>query len=136
MHFDDKRFESPDHFDPDHFAGVTELATELSNGPWEKRDHYGYGTGRRFCPGAHLAERNLFLAMAKILWAYKIKEGKKPVNTDPIEGYCEGFLVCCYDFDAEFEVRGETRKATILREYEEAERDVFGKYQLTGDERA
>ncbi|KAK5163102.1 uncharacterized protein LTR77_010886 [Saxophila tyrrhenica] len=136
MHFDEERFKNPYDFDPDHFEGVTTLATELSNGAWEKRDHYGYGTGRRFCPGAHLAERNLFLAMAKILWGYDVKAGKKPVDTDPVTGYCEGFLVCANDFDAEFEVRGEKRKETILREYEEAERDVFGNYELSGEERA
>ena len=57
MHFDEKRFKNAHDFDPDHFAGVTTLATELANGSYENRDHYGYGTGRRFCPGAHLAER-------------------------------------------------------------------------------
>jgi len=136
MHFDEERFKNPYVFDPDHFDGVTTLATELSNGAWEKRDHYGYGTGRRFCPGAHLAERNLFLAMVKTLWGYNIKAGKKAVDTDPVTGYCEGFLVCANDFDADFEVRGETRKETILREFEEARRDVFGRFEFGGEEKA
>ncbi|KAK3702421.1 hypothetical protein LTR37_014887 [Vermiconidia calcicola] len=137
MHFDEKRFKNAHDFDPDHFAGVTTLATELANGSYENRDHYGYGTGRRFCPGAHLAERNLFLAMAKLLWAYNIKPGKtgRP-DTDPVTGYCEGFLVCANDFDAEFEVRGEKRRKTILREYEEAERDVFPRFERVGKEKA
>lgn len=74
--------------------------------------------------------------MAKLLWAFNMKPGKTKVDTDPVTGYCEGFLVCCYDFDAEFEVRGEKKKETILREFEEADRDVFGKFPLTGDERA
>ena len=133
---DEERFPSPEKFDPDHFAGVTTLATELSNGPYEKRDHYAYGTGRRFCPGAHVAERNLFLAMAKLLWGFKIKPGKVKPDLDPVTGYCEGFLVCAYDFDAEFEVRGERRAETIKREFEEAKRDVFGKYEATGEEKA
>ena len=62
----------------------------------------------------HIAERNLFLAMAKLLWAYNIKPGKTKPDTDPVTGYCEGFLVCANDFDAEFEVRSEGRKETIL----------------------
>ena len=139
MQHDPKRFANPDAFDPDHYAGCTALATELSNGPWEKRDHYGYGTGRRFCPGAHLAERNLFLAMAKLLWAYDITPGKDEKggvvtpDTDPVTGYCEGFLVCANDFKADFAVRGEKRKETILREFDEAE-SVFAKYAAAGDE--
>jgi cytochrome P450 family 619 len=136
MHYDEQRFKDPEKFDPDHFKGTTNLATELSNGDWSKRDHYGYGTGRRFCPGAHVAERNLFLAMSKILWAFNIKPGKQAVDTDPVTGYCEGFLVCANDYDAEYELRSEKRKETILREFDEASRNVFGKYELTGEEKA
>ncbi|KAK5126661.1 hypothetical protein LTR85_009595 [Meristemomyces frigidus] len=140
LQHDPERFANPDAFDPDHFAGSTTLATELANGSWEKRDHYGYGTGRRFCPGAHLAERNLFLAMAKLLWAFEIGPGKDgngnamQPDLDPRTGYCEGFLVCANDFGAGFHVRGDERKQTILREFEEAERDVFGKFEAGGDE--
>jgi hypothetical protein len=43
--------------------------------------------------------------------------------------------VCANDFDAEFEVRGEKREATILREFEETGR-VFNKFELTGEEKA
>ena len=136
MHFDEERFPNPEVFDPDHFAGTTTLANELANGPYEKRDHYGYGTGRRFCPGVHIAERNLFLAMVKLLWGFEIKPGKKALDTNPVTGYSEGFLVCANDFDATFEVRGKERQETILREFEEAERDVFGKYQPVGEEKA
>lgn len=140
MHFDPLRFENPNTFDPEHFAGVTTLATDLANGPWEKRDHYGYGTGRRFCPGAHLAERNLFLAMAKLLWAFEIGPGRDgggrviEPDLDPVTGYCEGFLVCANDFGAEFRVRGEGRREAILREFGEAEREIFGRYEAGGEE--
>ena len=136
LHFDGSRFKDPENFDPEHFAGVTTLASELANGPWEKRDHYGYGTGRRFCPGVHVAERNLFLAMAKLLWGFDIKAGRKMPDTDPATGYCEGFLVCAKDFEAEFEVRESERRETILREFGEAEREVFGRYAPVGEERA
>ncbi|KAK1808405.1 hypothetical protein LTR12_017238 [Friedmanniomyces endolithicus] len=134
MQHDPKRFANPEVFDPEHYAGCTTLATELANGPWEKRDHYGYGTGRRFCPGAHLAERNLFLAMAKLLWAFNISSKTVP-DTDPVTGYSEGFLVCVKDFDADFKPRSDRRRETILREFDEA-KPVFDKFLATGDERA
>lgn len=147
LHHDPTRFANPSTFDPDHYATTTSsstrttlLATDLANGPWEKRDHYGYGAGRRFCPGAHLAERNLFLAMAKLLWGFHIqpsKKDKKGPDLDPRTGYSEGFLVCAKDFGAEFQVRGgQEREATIRREFEQAEREVFGRFEACGEERA
>ncbi|KAI7323021.1 putative cytochrome P450 [Hortaea werneckii] len=143
LHHDSTRFANPSTFDPDHYASTTPttlLATDLANGPWEKRDHYGYGAGRRFCPGAHLAERNLFLAMAKLLWGFHIqpsKKDKKGPDLDPRTGYSEGFLVCAKDFGAEFQVRGgQEREATIRREFEQAEREVFGRFEACGEERA
>ena len=70
MHHDEVRFPNPDTFDPDNYKGVTALAPELATAAdYERRDHYGYGSGRRLCPGIHLAERNLFLGVAKLLQA-------------------------------------------------------------------
>ncbi|KAK4989771.1 hypothetical protein LTR66_006973 [Elasticomyces elasticus] len=130
LHHDPDRFTDPEVFDPDHYAGVTALAPELAtSADYSKRDHYGYGSGRRLCPGIHLAERNLFLAMAKLLWAFEFKDKKgKEVDVDPVTGYSEGFLVCAEDFECEISVRGEKRRETILREFEEAERDVFARF--------
>lgn len=134
MHHDPTRYKNPEAFDPDHFAGCTKLAPDLANGPYEDRDHYGYGAGRRLCPGIHLAERNLFFAMAKLLWAYRIlpaldESGQEiPVETDPQTAYSEGFLVCAHDFPARFEIRGEERRKTVLREFGEAEK-LFAKYE-------
>ena len=135
LHHDPVRFPNPDVFDPDHFKGVTALAPVLATATDEEtRDHYGYGSGRRLCPGIHLAERNLFLAMAKLLWAFDFAkkvdaQGEEmEVDVDPRTGYSEGFLVCAKDFPCEIGVRGEKRKATIEKEFEEARRDVFSKF--------
>lgn len=75
LHHDPKRHAHPDIFDPERYAGRTLLAPEyVSCADPEQRDHYGYGSGRRICPGIHLAERNLFLAIAKLLWAFRMAE--------------------------------------------------------------
>jgi hypothetical protein len=136
MQHDAARYSNPEVFDPEHFVGCTKLAPELANGPWEERDHYGYGAGRRLCPGIHLAERNLFLAMAKLLWAFEISPavdtetgGDVGVSTDPREAYCEGFLVCAYDFPARFRIRGAEREGTVLKEFGEVE-GVFKRFEV------
>lgn len=133
MHHDEKRFANPGVFDPDHYKGQTALAPELASGDWEKRDHWGYGSGRRICPGIHLAERNLFLAISKLLWAFDFEAGEDE-NGNPIEpdvsnehAYSSGFLVCAEPYSLKLKARSEERKATILREFESAQ-EVFSKF--------
>lgn len=134
MHHDSTRFPNPDVFDPAHYEGVTALASELASASdYNKRDHYGYGAGRRLCPGIHLGERNLFLGIAKLLWGFDFAAGTNEEgevlqpDTDPVTGYCEGFLVCANDFKCDIKPRSEARRETILREFE-AEKEVFARY--------
>lgn len=134
MQHDEKRFPKPDEFNPDHYKGVTALASDLAAGEYQKRDHYGYGAGRRICPGIHLAERNLFLAIAKLIWAFNIQPGKD-ANGQFIEpdvsndAYCAGFLVCADPFPCTITPRSKEREATILREFDTATADVFSLYE-------
>jgi cytochrome P450 len=134
MQHDEKRFPNPDVFDPDHYRGVTALASELASGEYEKRDHWAYGAGRRICPGIHLAERNLFLAISKLVWAFDIGPGKNDngnvIEPDVSHGaYCAGFLVCAEPFPCTITVRSEERRATILREFDQATAEVFSQYE-------
>ncbi|KAH6649219.1 cytochrome P450 [Chaetomium tenue] len=135
MHHDEARFPDPDTFDPVHYEGFTGLASELANGDYANRDHYGYGSGRRLCPGIHLAERNLFLALAKLVWAFDIGPGMDAAgeviepDVSNEKGYCSGFLVCAEDFPCTITVRSEARKATILRESDKAAAEVFSRYE-------
>lgn len=137
LQHDPSHFTNPDKFDPDRYAGKTALAPEYAASPdYANRDHYVYGAGRRICPGMHLAERNMFLGMAKMLWAFDIKPKadpksgvRKPIGTDPVKDYTEGFLVCPVEFGVDAKVRSEARRETIMSEFAAAERGVFEKYE-------
>lgn len=126
---------NPDAFIPERFASHTKLAPEYAAGDWEKRDHYGYGAGRRICPGMHLAERNMLLSIAKLLWAFQFEngvgmEGREEVNSmDPVEGYQQGFLYCPKPYGCKPIVRSKEHRETILREFKEAEKDVFSRFE-------
>jgi hypothetical protein len=127
-------FSDPSNFNPDNFANITTLAPTLAAGDPEKRDHYGYGAGRRLCPGIHLAERNLWIAIAKLLWAFEILPGLDEQgnvvepDVDPTRAYSEGFLVCVKQFPARFKVRSETRRQAIESEWETA-KSIFAKFE-------
>ena len=85
--------------------------------------------------GMHLAERNMFLSIAKLLWAFRFEngvraDGGEEVNeTDPVEGYHQGFLYCAKPYGCTPVVRSEEHRETILREFEEAEKSIFSIFE-------
>ncbi|KAF2181442.1 m-hydroxybenzyl alcohol hydroxylase [Zopfia rhizophila CBS 207.26] len=129
MHHDDQRWKAPEHFHPDRFADFPALASiYAASGEWDKRDHFGYGAGRRICPGIHLAERNLFIGVAKLLWAFEFKE-KEGIDNDISEehGTSKGFLHCPTDYGCSVKLRSEAKRETIMREMDEAN-EVFARF--------
>ncbi|KAK8877624.1 cytochrome P450 oxidoreductase [Apiospora arundinis] len=116
MHRNEQRWDHVEDFDPDRYVTHPKLASQYtSDGP--DRDHFGYGGGRRVCPGIHLAERNLFVAMAKLLWAF---EFRKKVDDDSKVESSIGFLQCVNDYECDIRVRSEKRAETVRREFQEA----------------
>ena len=136
MHMDESVWDSPADFIPERYKSYKLLAPEYiaMGGDWKSRDHYGYGFGRRSCPGIHLAERNLFLATAKLLWALRFEpkvgdDGVEvPIDSSPDEGYHQGFLYCAKDYDCQITVRSDSIRETLLREFEEARVNVFSQH--------
>lgn len=126
LHHDNKKFANADIFDPINFADKPKLASEYANlADYDARDHYAYGTGRRICPGIHFAERSLFVAVAKILWAFDITpDPHAPIDSDIVTGYTDGLLIGPKEFTCNICPRTEKRKETVLKEFREAQ-DVF-----------
>lgn len=135
IHHDPERYPEPQSFQPSRFAGQTQLASVYANaGDHTKRDHYGYGVGRRICPGIHLAERALFIAIAKLLWAFSIQHkldsagNPIPVDVSPSTAYSDGFLNQCRPFVVDIKPRSEKRREVILTVAAKAEVDVLSAY--------
>jgi hypothetical protein len=83
-------------------------------------DHFGYGAGRRVCPGVHLAERNMWRIMAKLLWAFNLKESMDPV-TGKVVPHDENannscILVCSLPFKLRVKPRSEAVLQTVKPE--------------------
>lgn len=82
--------------------------------------HYGYGAGRRLCPGIHFAERNMWRIAAKLLWAYEFSEPVDPGTgkTIPLDvnAYNPGILQAPLPFKVSIKPRSEEHVATIRSE--------------------
>ncbi|KAL4794340.1 cytochrome P450 [Aspergillus venezuelensis] len=136
LHHNDSIHNNPDEFNPSRYEGRTELANVYASSPdYKNRDHYGYGAGRRICPGIHLAERGLFIAIVKMLWAFETTPtvystgSTMPIDCDPATGYSDGFLRCPLPFAVDFKLRSEERGRSIRAELRKAEEDVLSHYE-------
>lgn len=135
MHMDPGVWEDPEKFNPDRYCKHRLLATEyVAAGDWQKRDHYGYGVGRRICPGMYLAERNMLVSIAKLIWAFKfealegLEGGPVPIDPDPVTGYHNGFLYCAKEYGCKPRVRSDMVRETVIREFQEAKQNVFNRF--------
>ncbi|KXN83518.1 3-hydroxyphenylacetate 6-hydroxylase [Leucoagaricus sp. SymC.cos] len=88
MHHDPQHYPEPFSFNPDRYLTDHTLSSESANLPNAmERDHWTFGVGRRICPGILVAEREIFLAISRMLWAFKMEQlPGEPINLKEYDG--------------------------------------------------
>ncbi|KAJ5682168.1 Cytochrome P450 [Penicillium macrosclerotiorum] len=89
-----------------------------------KEGHSSFGWGRRICPGAGLAENSLFIAVARLLWAFEfrpVRESDGSTRKYDTFAYTQGFNIRPLAFDCDIRVRSEERRQALMMEAEIAE---------------
>ncbi|KAI1734976.1 cytochrome P450 [Xylaria scruposa] len=123
LHNDASRHPEPRRFDPSRWAHDSQTSAEAANNrDASKRDQFVFGAGRRLCQGMHIADRNLFLAISRLLWAFDFERPIDPSTGKEIvpdmENLTEGLLVCPGPFDAVIKPRSELKAEAIRVEWE------------------
>ena len=126
INMDERRFPNPRQFYPERYAeDFQSLGESAANPDASKRDQFTFGAGRRICPGIHVAERSLFLAISRILWGFDIKPKKdaqgKDILPDP-ERYTQGFVCMPEEFVVDIKPVSERRRKMMEQEWEEAKK--------------
>ncbi|KAJ4289855.1 hypothetical protein N0V90_011187 [Kalmusia sp. IMI 367209] len=125
LHNDEEHFPNPRVFDPSRYANDFQSASEAAHNPdFSQRDHYTFGAGRRLCQGMHIAERSLFLAVARLLWAFdfQLQKDENGVEIRPdADALTDGVLVRPKEFPVEIVVRSEERAKAVRREWGKVE---------------
>ena len=84
------------------------------------RDHFTYGAGRRACPGIHVAERSLFINVARVLWGFNLNKKKGvEVTTEMMPG----FFSVPKAFECDIKPRSERHAELMKRESGRAEKE-------------
>ncbi|KAJ7583576.1 cytochrome P450 [Mycena floridula] len=81
LHHNPERYPEPLTFNPERYLGNELSCAESSRlAKGLDRDHWAFGSGRRICPGIAAAERELWMAISGLLWAFKFE----PVEGEPL----------------------------------------------------
>ncbi|KAJ4418923.1 hypothetical protein N0V82_005272 [Gnomoniopsis sp. IMI 355080] len=75
LHQNPDRYPEPTEFNPLRFINDKQTSSEAAmNSDISQRDHFMFGIGRRICPGMNIADRSLFLAISRLLWAFRFEK--------------------------------------------------------------
>ncbi|KAI0475658.1 cytochrome P450 [Xylariaceae sp. FL0804] len=88
MHHDEQRHPNPEPFNPDRYLDdhLTSSASSNLADP-NKRDHWMFGAGRRICPGMWVAEREIWLAVSRLIWAFDlVADAAHPIDLKEYDG--------------------------------------------------
>ncbi|RDB17785.1 hypothetical protein Hypma_000985 [Hypsizygus marmoreus] len=88
LHHNEERYPDASVFNPDRYLGDDLSCVEsakLAN--VMERDHWTFGAGRRICPGLPVAERELWLAISRLLWSFTFHAlPEEPISLEEYEG--------------------------------------------------
>lgn len=117
---------NPDAFDPSRYLNHSASAADYINASDPKtRDHFAYGAGRRVCPGVHVAERSLYINIARVLWGFNLrkkvsKDGKVIEVTEKME---PGFFSVPEKYECDIRPRSAKHAEIVKKQWAEAEKE-------------
>jgi len=111
---DDESFQDPHEFRPERWLEHPDQPV------------YIFGFGRRTCPGRQMAQNSLFIAIARVLWAYNISHCYTNGKKVPIDSLDTMQIVLAgpSPFKASFSIRSPAHQRIVEQEWESTTTDV------------
>lgn len=132
IHYDEKLHADPEAFFPERYLGHPLTAGEYAAAPDPyDRDHFTFGAGRRICAGLYVAENSMFIMLAKLLRAFRIRpcvgpDGREEILDTSDEGYvADSALTVSKPYRVQFTPRNDLRERTLVEEWRTVEREGY-----------
>ncbi|KAJ8123116.1 hypothetical protein ONZ43_g856 [Nemania bipapillata] len=130
IHNDPSRYPNPREFDPTRWANDNQSSYESArNEDVTQRDHYSFGMGRRMCLAMNLADQFMFLAIARLLWAFDFNravDGKTMQEIIPdMESLSNGLFTMPHPFAADIKPRCGKRAEQIREAWQRAKTELL-----------
>ncbi|KAF2180282.1 cytochrome P450 [Zopfia rhizophila CBS 207.26] len=128
-HYDAERYPNPEVYDPmrflDHKLSAAKSAAAAD--PYA-RPHFSYGGGRRICPGMHVAERSLYLNVARLFWGFNIAHAKdengNDILVDPsFNNLLPGSMTAPKPFQCEIRPRSPQHEMVLRQEWQKVQEE-------------
>ncbi|KKY28472.1 putative cytochrome p450 [Diplodia seriata] len=129
IHRDPRVYPDPKAFVPERWEGKLEATSNLTDDRIGARSElFAFGAGRRICPGQHLAERGLMLAISRWLWAFEIAKQRDETTGEEVgidmDDVRPGIVVSLKEVRVDVKPRC-AEKATMVKELWRRDRDEF-----------
>jgi cytochrome P450 len=109
---DPTRYPDPRRFSPERYASnLLSFADTATHADPATRDLFTFGAGRRICQGMHVAERSMFIAISRLLWAFDF--AAVPGNVPDPAAISEG--LACMPAKFACEITAREGKAGVIR---------------------
>lgn len=126
IHRDESLYPDPNSFRPERWVEPNWPTFREPLDTFPNLHHFSsFGFGRRICPGMHIAERSLYLLIARVSWACSWGKATNDDGTPfryPDYDYVEGFNVQPNPFPFNMKVRDQSRWEIVQAARAEAQR--------------
>ncbi|ORY71072.1 cytochrome P450 [Pseudomassariella vexata] len=129
VHYDPERHPDPRRFDPTRYINDIQSSIDAAINPdATKRDHFVFGAGRRRCQGIHIADRSIFLALSRMLWAFDFRRAVDPGTLQDVvpdmDEVVDGIMSLPKPFKANIVPRSSPKARKVREEWAEVSKQL------------
>ncbi|KAK7681812.1 hypothetical protein QCA50_015159 [Cerrena zonata] len=128
IYHDEEMYDKPNVFRPERFL-ESEYGTKPGADNTGLRPDFHFGSGRRICPGIHLANNTIIMNVMNVLWAFNLSksnsDSRNPSMPITLDDFVQGISLVPKPFKCDIQPRSDKHAALIHSAFSEARSNFF-----------